>query len=1017
MMGPTGAEVLSRTRTFTDIFRYLVDELHWPLEAYHLDDDDLTAITYDWKPEELGIAAADLSKLRRLRQMRPLTANQPWGVFILEFDGPRLPITEVRHLLRVLVVQKRKTTAQTHQSWKLDHLLFIVMTGTGDSLQLHLLAFSGQDARSAGFLPLAWRPVQSPRLHLQRLAEELLPKLCWPDDEEDLESWCSAWREPFELPGGHPIKNASRLAARMAKTAMDLRVQIAEAYDSEHGSGLFSTLMKEIQSRLVSDVTSDRFADMCAQTLVYGVLSSRVTDPKGFGSSPVFSTVPLANPFLEAFFKQVHDEAAALDLAGSGLPHLVADLQKTNVEAILDQFGSTVKGGDPVIHFYEQFLARYDSKKRINSGAFYTPQPAVEFMVRMVDEVLRSRFGLALGIADPSPWSRVAQRNEFEVPDSVDPHKPFVSMIDPATGTGTFLVEWLRQAKRSFLESGAADDWARHLRDHVLPSMHAFESMLGPYAIAHLKAALELHDAGADDGEMTILLTDTLDHAARQGQLSTMSDPVAEEGERAATLKESERFTIVIGNPPYDREQRALGDTARRKGGVVRHGAPGIDPLIKMVTEPMRAAGLGNRLTSVYNDYVYFWRWAVWQATELPAGPGVIAFITAASYLDGVSMGGLRNMLREAFDELCIVDLGGEGRGALTEENIFDIRTPVAIAVGVRTGQPSRDRCVVRYRRVTGTRAHKLSSLCKMRLDDAFKVVPGRGLDVLAPRSDSTYYVWPNITQLFPWIWSGCTLHRTWPIAEAKHLLERRWRTLLDAVPRERGALLKETGDRKVDSKLKPLLNTNVDGSRLPPLQVLDNDDSYEATERYGYRSLDRQWVIADNRLADRPRPQLWRVRGPRQVFCTTLTSTKLGPGPVMTVTPYVPDLHYFCGRGAKNVMPLYRYSDGREPNITKGLLTALGQRLDIEISAEDLLAYVHALAGTSAFSQRFADELTEAAGPFHVPVTEDSDLFERAVALGRDLLWWHTWGERLRTPPRRIRPIFHQAQRSRSLL
>ena len=702
----------------------------------------------------------------------------------------------------------------------------------------------------------------------------------------------------------------------------------------------------------------------------------------------------------------------------------------TEVEAILDQIGSTAKGGDPVIHFYEEFLKKYDPKVRADAGAFYTPQPAVEFIVRAVDEVLRSRFGLSMGIADPTSWQEVADRNDFDVPEGVDPDKPFVSMVDPATGTGTFLVEWLRKARQSFMEHAAPDEWPAHLRDQLLPSMHAFELMLAPYAIAHLKVALELHAAGAGDGTMQILLTDTLEHAARQGQLATMTDPVAQEGERAAELKANERFSVVLGNPPYDREQRSVGDSGRRKGGVVRYGAPGVaplfdsdtafrraatgrasraatdPPLLDAVTEPMKAAGRGGHLKNVYNDYVYFWCWAVWQATALPPGPGVVAFITASSYLDGVSMGGVRHLLRSAFDELWILDLGGEGRGALKEENIFDIQTPVAIAVGIRTSRERTAECEVRYLRIAGSRAEKLARLSRVSIAEIDEPVPGKGLDRMTPQSESEYHDWPEITNLFPWSHSGCQLKRTWPIADSRSLIERRWRELLNCVPRRRDALLKQTRDRTTASNPLPLKER---GPRLTPLKDLDRGEEAEGIERYGYRSLDRQWVIADHRLCDFPRPELWRAVGPRQVFLTTLTSTRLGQGPAMTATPYVPDLDHFRGSyGAKNVMPLQRSPSGEEPNISDGLLTVLSEQLGGETSAEDLFAYVYALAGTAAFSDRFNDELAEAAGPIHIPITVDPDLFRQAVTLGRDLLWWHTWGERFAPEDRSPLPEGH---------
>ena len=192
--GPTGAEALSRIRNFAQLFQYLIDVLGWPLETDDLEDEDLADITYDWDPEELGIPRDRLSDLRRLQQMRPLTADQPWGVFFLEFAGSRLPITQVRRLLGSLVKKKRVTGDARRRAWSLDDLLFIVITGTDDSMQLHLLAFRGDDPRNAGFLPLAWRPAQSPTRHLRRLAEELLPRLSWPDDDHDIKSWRNAWK-------------------------------------------------------------------------------------------------------------------------------------------------------------------------------------------------------------------------------------------------------------------------------------------------------------------------------------------------------------------------------------------------------------------------------------------------------------------------------------------------------------------------------------------------------------------------------------------------------------------------------------------------------------------------------------------------------------------------------------------------------------------------------------------------------------------------------------------------------
>ena len=1024
-------DALRDIRTFAQVSVYLRDELGWPLEGADLETRASTP--HLRLGRRAGRPRRQTPRRREAPAERPLTADQPWGVFLVQFDGPRLPITQLRRLLHALVTRQRRVGNGTRPSWALDDLLFIVFTGSDPAVEMHFVAFFDDGDRLPKVRSLAWRPAQSPHPHLTRLAEELMPSLVWPTETNDADQWRHDWRGAFKLMPGQAIGDAAWLADRMARTASDLRDQIEavlareRAHERTHKQvGPFTTLMNEVRAQLVADVDGPKFADMCAQTLVYGTLTSRITDPEGFGSSPIFSAVPLANPFLAAFFEQVHDEAAALDLAGSGINQLVADLRDTNVESILDQFGATAKGGDPVIHFYEEFLKKYDPKMRADAGAFYTPQPVVDFIVRATDEVLRSRFGLPMGIADPATWREVADLNGFDVPDGIDPDRPFVSMVDPATGTGTFLVAWLRQAKRSFLGAGGArEEWPKHLRNHVLPQMHAFELMLGPYAIAHLKVALELHSEGVDDGDPKVLLTDALDHTPRQGQLQTMSNPVAEEGESAAELKDSERFTVVVGNPPYDREEREIGSTGKRKGGVVRYGAPGISPLfdaetaqrrvatglgrsdsnkpvplLNVVTEPMRSAGLGVHLKNVYNDYVYFWVWAAWQATEQPRGPGVVAFITASSYLDGVSMGGVRHLLRQAFDELWIIDLGGEGRGAQKEENVFDIQTPVSIAIGIRTGSERSGECAVRYHRVHGSRADKLTALAKLSLEGVTDEIFGAGLEDFTPRSDAEYYDWPQITDLFPWTHSGCQLKRTWPIAETKAVLQRRWQKLVTAVPRDRGKLLKDTGFRSPESTPKPLLPGSESTRLLDSLDSLDRDDDPEGIERYGYRSFDRQWIIADHRLADRARPELWQASGSRQIFLTTLTSTKLGHGPVLTATPYVPDLDHFRGSyGAKNAIPLYCDSSGQAPNVTDGLLDFLSQLLGIQVTPEDLLAYVYALGGTPAFGTHFAAELAEGAGPVHLPFTTNTDLFQQAVDLGRDLLRHHTWGERFAPP------------------
>ena len=981
---PTGD--LKRVRRLDDLIEVLGTHLDWPVDA-----DDVEELTFDWDPVEMGIDRSSVPSLVSVRQLRPLVTGQQWGIFFLEFSGPRLPVGQVRRLLERLRSRQSTLGGGRQNTWALDDLLFFVSTGASASLEIHLLKFAGRSGGDAEFRALAWRPQESPDQVVRRIGSELLPHLAWPEDPSDASAWHAAWGRAFVLRHGAQISSAARLAERMAHAAQILRVEIAQALEAERRAGPFTDLLVEIRSQLIGDATPATFADMCAQTLVYGLLASRVTDPESFGASPVIASIPLSTPFLSALFERVNEQTATLDLSSAGIEQLVADLRQTNVEAILDQFGSGVHGGDPVIHFYEEFLKTYDSRIRAQAGAFYTPLPVVEFMVRAVDEVLKDRFGLTDGVADSSTWREVAERLGIEVPDDVSPHDRFVSMIDPATGTGTFLVEWIRRAKASYVENHGMRGWGDRLRQ-LVGSLHAFEMMLAPYTIAHLKLGIELAQSDVEEERVGIHLTNTLDHSAH-GSLHMEDDPIAAEGERSDDLKNYGHFTVTVGNPPYEREQRSEDDGSERKGGIARFGVPGIPPLMNAVLDPLKQAGLGKHAKNAYNVYVYFWTWAIWQTLTRRQSPGVVAFITASSYLDGVSLGGLRSHMRDVFDELIIVDLGGDGRGAVVDENVFDILTPVSIAIGIKSSEGTSNSCTVRYARVFGTRAEKLAALHDASLATlTFADVPGTGLDPVTPMSEAAYSKWPAIDQIFPWVHSGSQVKRTWPIAEEPRVLAERWERLVSSTTEERAGLFKETRDRRLDLKVRSLSR----GGQLPALESLRADAARPVIDRYGYRSFDRQYLIVDPRVADYPRPELWRIQGARQIYLTTLTSTKLGSGPAVTATPYVPDLHHFRGSyGARDVIPLYRDADGNRPNITSGVLRVLAERIGRAVTAADLVAYIYGLTGTSAFSERFSAELAERAGAARIPITTDRQLFEDVAALGARLLSLHSWGER----------------------
>ena len=397
---------------------------------------------------------------------------------------------------------------------------------------------------------------------------------------------------------------------------------------------------------------------------------------------------------------------------------------------------------------------------------------------------------------------------------------------------------------------------------------------------------------------------------------------------------------------------------------------------------------------NLYNLYVYFWRWALWKVFESGAKRGVVTFITASSYLRGPGFAGMRRHMREAFDELWILDLGGEGRGARRSENVFAIQTPVAIAIGYRSdASASATPARVQYARIDGTREEKLERLSRVHtVDDLeWRDCFSGWLQPFLPESSGDYFAWPALTDLFPWQHSGAQFKRTWPIAPLRETLEERWNVLAAAEPAGRAALVRETRDRKAGRSYPSL----VDGRPLPPLAA--SDDSRVAARpvptRYAYRSLDRQWCLPDARIGDSLRPPLWRALSSKQVYLTSFLTGLLGEGPAVVATHLVPDMHHFRGSyGAKHVIPLWRDAACREPNLTAGLLDALAPTLG-PLEPEDVLAYAYALLQAPAYTRRFFDEL-EIPGP-RIPVTRDRDLFARGVALGRRLVWLHTYGER----------------------
>ena len=746
---------------------------------------------------------------------------------------------------------------------------------------------------------------------------------------------------------------------------------------------------------LFPDARDEQFADAYAQTVTFALLlgKSEGADPLTLDSAQ--RALEAQHNLLSKALDVLTHRAARGDIAAS-LDLLLRVIGVVPPTALTDP-------RDPWLYFYEEFLSVYDPNLRKDVGAYYTPVEVVRAQVRLIDDLLVRRLAKPLGFADPSVFT-----------------------LDPAVGTGTYLLGVIEHALgrvKAEQGLGAVPAQATTLAKNI----YGFELMVGPYAVSELRVNRALSDYGATLPETGthIYLTDTLESPnAEPPKIPFILQSIAEQHEKAIRIKNTVPVIVCLGNPPYDRHSRVdveSEDNLSRYGGWIRFDDPLPDnvvqdkrgrkrelktakskierrqeiAILRDFRDPAIDAGHGGHLKNLYNLYVYFWRWALWKVFEhnTAKGPGIVSFISASSYLDGDAFCGMREHMRRVCDEIWVLDLGGEGHGAIQSENVFAIRTPVSIAVAVRYQQLSEDTpAKTQYALIEGSRPEKLHALNSI---DQFASVTWQDCAddwqaPFRPAGRGEYFSWPLITELMPWQHSGVQLKRTWPIAPDIETLEHRWRGLLSA--RDRSEAFRETGDREIDRTYRiALTQNNVDST---PISELTRDAPVPEMQRYAYRSLDRHCIIADGRLMSRPRPDIWRAHGARQVYLTTLLSEHLGGGPAATACAQIPDLHHFSGRGAKDTVPLYRTASATDANITPNLLDILSGVYQKNVTPEDFLAYVYGTLAHPDYTERFKSELN--ARELRVPLTKDAPLFEQGRALGSRLLWLHTYGERL---------------------
>ena len=761
-------------------------------------------------------------------------------------------------------------------------------------------------------------------------------------------------------------KKPKDLAEFMAPYCRLIRGEVEEALENPRSP--LQSLKNEIKALLFPEASDRQFADAYAQTVIFALLLAKLEGANILDLNDTYRVLDSHHLLLSRSLQFLTDPLARLEISSSlGLTQRVVQ------EILPETFKSDSGEDDPWLFFYEFFLAKYDPKLRKEWGVYYTPVEVVRSQVALIDEILSKELGRPLGFVEPG-----------------------VVTLDPALGTGTYLLGIINHAlNRVQAEEGkgAIKGGARSLANNL----YGFEWMVGPYAVAQLRfsRALMSHGAALPPAGVGIYLTNTLESPHTHPPAPPLfHTPIAEEHKRALKIKDAESVLVCLGNPPYGRHSAAHEGNRSVTGGWVRYGDEKHTPILKDFIEPARNAGFGVHLKNLYNQYVYFIRWALWKVFEHESavGPGVVSFITASSYLEGDAFAGLREHMRRICDGIDIIDLGGEGRGTRKDENVFAIQTPVAIFVAWRknkndTGKPA----VVRYAQLRGTRDEKLIKLAGIVSSSnlCWKEVASEWQAPFKPRTASSYFSWPLIINIFPWQQSGMELKRSWPIGPEIDVLKMRWTALVKGSGKE--TLYKETRDRKIGGKYPSILPDEPDP---PPLDQAEVDDLRIPT-RFAFRSFDRQYVIPDNRVGDYFRPALWHAQSEKQIYISSLFGHPLGGGPALTVSAYIPDMSHFRGSfGGKDIIPLYRDGAAQKPNILPGLLERLTKEFSKPVLAEDLAGYIYAVLAQPEYSSRFAREL--ACREIRVPLTKKMGLFFRAAEFGRSLLWLHTYGERL---------------------
>ena len=783
-----------------------------------------------------------------------------------------------------------------------------------------------------------------------------------------------------------PPRKPAELAATAARLCRFLRDEVLEQLQADNAQ--LKGLAADWRALLFPDASDERFADGYAQAVTFGLLMAKSRKlALSDGLDRIAKELGKTDTLIGAALRLLTEQ----EVLGPSLDTLVRVLDVVDWDVIAK--------GDPEawLYFYEQFLAVYDNKLRKLTGSYYTPPEVVQAMVRLCDEALKSpqRFDRHKGLADP-----------------------MVQIADPAVGSGTFLLALLRHIATEIEEDQGKPAVGPAITE-VAKRLFGFELQFGAYAVAELRLLAEMIDLKAA-GLPQLFVTDTLSdpHSTFESGQGIYKE-ISRQQATANEVKRAEPITVVIGNPPY--KNAALG-----KGSWVEKGSGNARAILED-WQPPTSWGVGTDAKNLRNLYVYFWRWAAWKVFEQGSGgrnksptldehlSGLVCYITVSGFLNGPGFQKMRADLRRDCDEIWVVDCSPEGHQPEVATRIFEgVQHPVCIVLASRSPETTAEvPAKVLYRALAkGRREAKYAELSTLSLSSlGWLDCPPSWRAPFLPEHREGWAAYFAIEDVLGDAGLGVMPGRTWVIAPDAESLERRWKALITQKdPGRRAALFHPhlrkgmPGDKHIDKASSPLRGqthsaravAEIIKDTLQPTFAKNATTELKLTTpiRFGFRSFDRQWLIPDSRLINQPAPRLWEIFGPEQIYITGLSRSSPRNGPAITLSALLPEHDHYKGSFSGRVFPLWRDAAATQTNIAAPVIAALAKLHGAAPDPIDVFAYVAALLAHPAYTERFRADLVRPG--LRVPLTADRGLFDEAALLGREVIWLHSFGDRM---------------------